>query len=259
MAFFVSCFWRRLKTRLQGESARRTRRPLRVKHIFCVCLRDIRALKTKRCTRDTPAPSRKKTPRPTHPPSYAMLLDLKMFALFAGLVAYWFVFKRRSGAVLHTQRAPGCIVVMCVTVAPDAVSAAEKRTPAGVAAPEWVVASANFGVQIKATKLHIQASVDASFDSVIVVEPFVNFEEGGLEYNLAAQMVQQYSRSLARAATHAAGDVPIFAVTAGQGLLKLMPAESWGMVPPLFKPYAGPLPTSAQVVVDAVMMKAKAA
>ena len=144
------------------------------------------------------------------------LLDVQtlvtlLLAVFLGVVVPRLL--RRRPAAPREPRGDAVLVLECVRLE------AKSRAGASAAADaRWIECHANFGTQLKALR-GVSAARDASFCAVVAVEPLRNFEDG-LQGALQDQLVDNYLRSLCRAA---AGLVPVFFVCDGRDLLKLTP------------------------------------
>ena len=153
-------------------------------------------------------------------------------------LVYLVVTRRRRGADL--PRGADVVVVLCG----DKPRARELL----FAIPAVTLYEcATFGDQLRLTT-SFSARRDASFSSVIVIEPYTNFD--GLDAMMAQPMIQNFHRSMYRAA---AGAVPVLGVVEELPLLRLEPPRWLSIIPPLFKPNGGaPIPAEAQAVLDVV-------
>ena len=174
--------------------------------------------------------------------SLTMMVDnsqlLSIFIAAATTLIYLVVTRRRREA--DAARGADVVVVLCG----DKPRARELL----FAIPAVTLYEcATFGDQLRLTT-SFSARRDASFSSVIVIEPYVNFE--GLDTMMAQPMITNFHRSMFRAA---AGAVPVLGVVAEMPLLRLEPPRCFSIIPPLFKPNgASPVPAEAQAVLDVV-------
>lgn len=170
----------------------------------------------------------------------ALTLFTALVAIFLGVVVPRLLRRR---AAPPAPRGDGVVVLECVEL-----EAPSRRGAAKAAATRWVACHANFGAQLKALR-GVSARRDASFCAVIVVEPLRNFEDGGLVGTLQYELVDNYLRSLGRAA---AGLAPVFAVVADRELLKLTTGGLFAR--PVLEPLGAEdaIPAPAAAVVEAL-------
>ncbi|KAJ1451934.1 hypothetical protein M885DRAFT_528346 [Pelagophyceae sp. CCMP2097] len=182
-------------------------------------------------------------------PGFAVLLAVALLSALFLLLGPPSAQRQRQAAA---KRGDNLVVVECAKLTAKAKH--QIYLAAKPALVKFVDCSADFGAQISGTKA-VSAKHDNEFSAIFVVEPFQNFEEGGLGTHLGGQLLSQYHWALHRASGR--GNVPVYAAATDMPLLRLQAPASWGLAPPKFQP-AENVPKRILDVFNAVAVEAAA-